>query len=304
MELTQLEMFMHLSRYENMSVVAQIMNTSQPHISRMLASLEAELGVKLFNRAGRNIAINEQGRTFLRYVQSALDAVNAGRGAITSVRNEIMGEIRIGSYAFASILNPVIIDYAKEHPLVQFRLHSGSGGGGSANILLTSMLNDHYVSEAQYPVFRELFDEQYHLVFSAAHFPELTSRGSISLKDVIDYPLILMGPGSMYVNSDNFLRETLMHMTNQSPQIAFETGDYTQKMLLVLEGRGLSLLPDSCLESAGQIVPDLQILEFSDFSYKRTIAVARKPRALLSDAENDFWDFILVYYKKAPDSGS
>ena len=60
MELLQLEMFSHLAKYENMSVVAQIMNTSQPHISRMLASLEAELNVRLFDRVGRNILLNEQ----------------------------------------------------------------------------------------------------------------------------------------------------------------------------------------------------------------------------------------------------
>ena len=302
MELTQLEMFMHLSRYENMSVVAQIMNTSQPHISRMLASLEAELGVKLFNRVGRNIAINEQGRTFLRYVESALDAVNAGRGAITSVQNEIMGEISIDTYAFASILNPVITAYSSEHPLVQFRLSAGSNGSHNASILLTSLLNDHYVSEAQYPVFRKLFDEQYHLVFSARHFPGLLSQSTLSLKDVIDHPLILMGPGSMYVNSDNFLRETLMHMTNQAPKITFEISDYTQKMLLVLEGRGLSLLPDSCLESARRIVPDLAVVDFSDFSYSRSIAVARRPRQLLSEAESSFWDYMAAYYGLEPDT--
>ena len=39
MEMLQLRVFSLLSQYENMSTVAQILNTSQPQISKLLASL-------------------------------------------------------------------------------------------------------------------------------------------------------------------------------------------------------------------------------------------------------------------------
>ena len=301
MELIQLEMFSHLAKYENMSVTAQIMNTSQPSISRMLASLESELGVRLFDRVGRNITLNEQGKAFLRHAETALTAVSDGRRTLAKVKNELLGEINIGTFSFASILNAVASAFREENPFTLFRFISGNSGYGGANILLTSMLNDHYVSEAQFPVCRQLFTENYYLVFSAGHYPEFNGRTEISLSEMIDYPLILMGAGDHYVNSDNALRETLMHMLNRPPRVAFESNDYTQKMLLVLNGAGLSLLPFSCLESARHIVPDLQIVEFTDFAYERAIAVARKPRQLLSEAENAFWDYMLSYYDLEPD---
>ena len=56
MEMLQLRVFSLLSQYENMSTVAQILNTSQPQISKLLASLEAELGVQRVIRACDHVA--------------------------------------------------------------------------------------------------------------------------------------------------------------------------------------------------------------------------------------------------------
>ena len=52
MEILQLEAFVSLANTEHMPQTAQELNTTQSHISKLIASLEAELGEKLFDRAG------------------------------------------------------------------------------------------------------------------------------------------------------------------------------------------------------------------------------------------------------------
>jgi len=301
MELLQLEVFANLARYENMSVVAQLLNTSQPQVSRMLASLEAELGVHLFDRVGRNIVLNAQGKAFLKYTDIALDAVSDGRNHILRTKDETTGEVKIATFAFSSILNNVCLAFREENPLVSFRFSPGNIGTNDTNLLLTSPINGHYVSEAQFPISRKLFDEKYYLVFSGGHFPALMGRNSLALSEIIDYPMILMG-ATRNISSDTYLYDSLFQMTGRSPMVAFRSNEYAHKMLMVRAGVGLSLLPDSCLESAYQIVPDLQVVEFTDFSYTRSIIVARKPRVVLSNVESDFWDYLIGFYDLEPDN--
>lgn len=77
MEMLQLRVFSLLSQYENMSTVAQILNTSQPQISKLLASLEAELGVQLFDRVGRGLRLNEHGQLFGPYAEETLNSMQS-----------------------------------------------------------------------------------------------------------------------------------------------------------------------------------------------------------------------------------
>lgn len=50
MEFLQMNAFVSLAQTLHMPVTAQELNTTQSHISKLIASLEAELGVKLFDR--------------------------------------------------------------------------------------------------------------------------------------------------------------------------------------------------------------------------------------------------------------
>ena len=67
MELIQMQAFVSLAQTQHMPRTAQEMNTSQSHISKLISSLEAELGMKLFNRVGRGVVLNEHGRIFYEY---------------------------------------------------------------------------------------------------------------------------------------------------------------------------------------------------------------------------------------------
>ena len=85
MEMLQLRVFSLLSQYENMSTVAQILNTSQPQISKLLASLEAELGVQLFDRVGRGLRLNEHGQLFGPYAEETLNSMQSAQLAMKNV---------------------------------------------------------------------------------------------------------------------------------------------------------------------------------------------------------------------------
>ena len=66
--LTQLQYFKELAERQHLTQTANHLMISAPSLSATIARLEKEVGCQLFNREGRNIYLNDQGRTYLKYV--------------------------------------------------------------------------------------------------------------------------------------------------------------------------------------------------------------------------------------------
>lgn len=78
MELIQIKYFLELAKREHVSATADFLEISQPALSKSIMSLEKEIGVKLFDRKGKRIYLNQHGRYFLNYAQRALEDLNKG----------------------------------------------------------------------------------------------------------------------------------------------------------------------------------------------------------------------------------
>jgi DNA-binding transcriptional LysR family regulator len=73
MELRQLKTFKTVAQLLNFNRAAEILNYSQSAVSAQIKLLEEELGVKLFERLGKRIALTQAGETLMRYSQKMLD---------------------------------------------------------------------------------------------------------------------------------------------------------------------------------------------------------------------------------------
>lgn len=72
MELRVLNYFLAVAREENFTKAAQQLHLTQPTLSRQIADLEQELGVKLFVRSNHNIILTEDGMILKRRAQEIL----------------------------------------------------------------------------------------------------------------------------------------------------------------------------------------------------------------------------------------
>jgi DNA-binding transcriptional LysR family regulator len=92
--LQELTVFVRAGETGSFSRVARELGVSQPSISRMVAALEARLGVKLLLRTTRRVALTDAGRVFLERARQILgdldDAENAARGA-----DSLRGTLRV-----------------------------------------------------------------------------------------------------------------------------------------------------------------------------------------------------------------
>ncbi|WP_322051985.1 LysR family transcriptional regulator [Paraburkholderia bannensis] len=79
-----LAVFAHVAKTGSISRTAMELGANQSTISRRIAVLEAELGVRLFQRSGRGVGLTERGEQLLGYAQSLERTLDEARGAMRS----------------------------------------------------------------------------------------------------------------------------------------------------------------------------------------------------------------------------
>ena len=97
MELYQLEYVLALANYQNFSKAAGEINVSQSALSHGIKKLEKQLGVELFVRNKKSVALTEAGEEFVIYAQRILDEVKKAQNAMLEHAKSLKGTIKIGA---------------------------------------------------------------------------------------------------------------------------------------------------------------------------------------------------------------
>lgn len=97
MEFRVLNYFLAVAREENITKAAQNLHVTQPTLSRQIAQLEEELGVKLFQRSNHHIILTEDGMILKRRAQEIIALAEKTKVDLNHGEQMLTGEIAIGS---------------------------------------------------------------------------------------------------------------------------------------------------------------------------------------------------------------
>ena len=128
MELRVLNYFLAVAREENFTKAAQQLHLTQPTLSRQIADLEQELGVKLFIRSNHNIILTEEGMILKRRAREILSLADKTKRDFMQKEEALSGTISIGSGEFRSTeyLAKIIAQFRKQYPNVKYEIYSGN----------------------------------------------------------------------------------------------------------------------------------------------------------------------------------
>ena len=128
MELRVLNYFLAVAREENFTRAAQQLHVTQPTLSRQIADLEQELGVKLFVRSNHNIILTEDGMILKRRAQEILSLADKTKRDFLQKEESLSGTISIGSGEFRSTeyLARIIAEFRSRYPNVKYEIYSGN----------------------------------------------------------------------------------------------------------------------------------------------------------------------------------
>jgi len=101
LKLRHLQLVVALDEFRHLGRTAEFLAVSQPAVSRMLAEVEAMLGLALFERSSRGTEPTEAGEPVVRFARGVLAQYERTRDEIDAAASGAAGKTRVGSMAVA-----------------------------------------------------------------------------------------------------------------------------------------------------------------------------------------------------------
>ncbi|MEV5724824.1 MULTISPECIES: LysR family transcriptional regulator [Streptomyces] len=245
----RLAYFAGVARTEHVTRAAQEMNVPQSTLSRAMVRLEQDLGVELFARRGRTVALTPAGRAFLTSVERALAEIERAAEEVRADADPATGKVAFGFlHTMGTETVPGLIRaFRAEHPRVRFSLVQNYGEAmlermraGELDLCLTSPVPD-----APDLVARRLDEQKLRLVVPADH--RLAARKRVRLAEAADESFVTLEPGYGLRR----ITDALCAEAGFRPKVAFEGEEAETLRGLVAAGLGVALLPPPAVPRPG-----------------------------------------------------
>ena len=125
MDLRRLRYFIAVAEELHFGRAARRLHISQPPLSQQIQTLERELGVPLFERAGHRVSLSDAGRELLPRARAVLSQAQAAKTAVQRVGRGESGMLEIGftgSLPFTPVMPRVLHDFRSAYPGVRLQL--------------------------------------------------------------------------------------------------------------------------------------------------------------------------------------
>jgi DNA-binding transcriptional LysR family regulator len=191
-ELRHVRYFIAVAEYLNFSKAAQQLHIAQPPLSRQIRQLEEDLGVTLFLRDKRSVALTKAGAVFLDEARKLV--VQAGH-AMEAARHAQQGEsgvVRIGiASGLGGLVSKVVFDHRKRLPTIEIECRDVFSSfqnealrKGEIDVGFLRPPLDQVNLDCEL-----LFEEEFVVVLPKTH--RLAKRRLLRLKEIADEPLII-----------------------------------------------------------------------------------------------------------------
>ncbi|GAB4251429.1 MAG: selenium metabolism-associated LysR family transcriptional regulator [Thermoleophilia bacterium] len=286
----QLRAFHEAAKTLNFSTAARNLHVTQPAVTAHIRALEDSLGVRLFRRHGRRMALSEAGALLHRYAAEVFDLERRMERTVAEVRTLERGVLKIGTtktYA-QHLMPPLMTRFHATHPRVRMVLDEGSSLDMCRSLLdlrneLAVVARVDGVRSVRFVPFRK---ERVVLMASPRH--PLAQRGGIRFVELANQPIITReeGSGIQALTLESFARRGI------APNVLIETSNVEFIKEMVERGEGVSFLVEA---AAARELEDgrLVIVPIVDQELTLDVNIAYLDENALSPAARAFLKILL-----------
>jgi DNA-binding transcriptional LysR family regulator len=240
MHYRQIETFRAVVLTGSASRAAELLDITQPAVSRAVAELERSVGFALFDRSSGRLSPTAEGRLLFVEVDKAFVGLDKLRAEAARIRDFGAGAIRIASLsAFANTVIPKAIQaFNKRHPGIPITLQIR--GSSVVRELVASGSFDLGIAADEVDltgIHHEHFGRSYGVCALPPGDP-LAFKDSITAEDLDGRPFVALAP-------EDRARQRLENVLNQRgirPRIIVETPSSSTVCALVLAGVGIGMV--------------------------------------------------------------
>ena len=127
MDISKLKLFCALASSLHFGRAASVCHVSPSTLSRNIKQLEDDLGVSLFERDNRSVALTHEGQNYLNFAREVLQQWETYQESLTAQADQLHGQLSIycsvtASYSF---LYKILTEFRIKHPGIAIKLHTG-----------------------------------------------------------------------------------------------------------------------------------------------------------------------------------
>jgi DNA-binding transcriptional LysR family regulator len=240
MELRHLRYFAAVAETLNFRAASDRLHVAQPALSAQIRTLEAELGVTLFERTTRKVELTAAGRVFLEEAKRVISAAGQAEERARQAGAGLAGTLRLGIIAPTANawLAGILRRFRLQFPGIQFSLFDLTSTE-QLGLLRNKELD---VGLLRPPVgFPELdwkLVEESHQVLALPEGHRLARKRALDWNDFDKEPLVLLHPSVQHGYYDAFLRACARG--GSEPRVGQYANDIQTKMWLISAGFGIA----------------------------------------------------------------
>lgn len=245
MNIKHLKFFLQVAEIGSLTQAAAVLCIAQPALSRQIQQLEDELGVTLFRRSERGVALTDAGRLLRSRAAPLLMNFDNLRQEMRDAFNEPSGTVVLAMppSLFDLLTMPTVREYRRTYTSVFLRLYEGISAVMNASTMVSSGAADLAVVTNLEPLAtlenRPFVTEPLCLIGPVE--AKLQERGRIDLESVSALPLVL----TSRPNTLRLLLETAVATANLPLNVAMEANSSPALLGAVEAGVGYTVLPFS-----------------------------------------------------------
>lgn len=293
---TIMKSYVAVARCGSFATAARTLSISRALVSRHIADLERQVGIRLLNRTTRSVTLTEPGITYLEFCRRILAEIADQDSRMSGLKENAEGNLSVISPKWIGSLDlgDAIASFAVDHPRIHVRLELGGLSDRAFNFV----------------------DKGYDVAFHTKHLRD----SSITVKKIAPLNFVLCASpeylsrrGAPATPADLAQHDCLLHVQDpvwhfsrggnkdsfRPHNIAFSSNTYLVLQKAASRGMGLALLPVRSVYpeiKSGQlevVLPDFAIPE-------RPLYAAYAPGRQLVRKVKVFVEFIAEWFKQHP----
>lgn len=286
MDIKHLQYFMEVTRTGSFTKAAENLYITQPALSRIVKSLEDDVGAPLFIRSRKRLILTDAGNVLYKHAQVIEKQLQLLETELASMVKLRKGHIRIGLPTIVNsfFFSKLIASFHQEYPEVTFQLEEDGSKRIEEKIMNGTLdfgvvvLSDKNNRVDDYTFVHEKLT----LVVPSSH--HLVEKEEVALHELKDEAFIMF-------NQDFELRNLILKAckeANFQPRIISETSQLDFIEELVASNLGITLLPES---TSRELTADVQTIAVTNPVIEWNLAIIWKREEHLSQMNKEFISF-------------
>ena len=238
--LRQLRVFASVARHQSFARAADELSLTPPAVSMQVKELEAQVGLPLFDRSRRHVALTTVGAYVLAHTRRVLAVMRDAEDMVANLRGLQGGELDVGMVGTAEYFLPrLLAEFRREHPGIDIRLQVASNRSqlvalmqqGDVELAIMGRPPTESATRA------EPFALHPHVLVTAVDHP-FTRLEQVPAAALAEEGFIMREPGS----GTRAALDHFMHACRIMPRVVMQMSSNEAIKQAVMAGMGISLL--------------------------------------------------------------